>query len=72
MILPQGAVVAVVDGEKLVMFHNTGHATEVELKAMDAPEVEPGTPRAGITPAAPTPTTTPRPRTPSPAGSRRC
>lgn len=42
MILPQGAVVAVVDGEKLVMFHNTGHATEVELKAMDLPAVEPG------------------------------
>lgn len=47
MILPQGAVVAVVDGEKLVMFHNTGHATEVELKAMDLPAVEPGTASRG-------------------------
>ncbi len=42
MILPQGAVVAVVDGAKLVMFHNIGHETEVDLKAMDLPAVEPG------------------------------
>jgi protein required for attachment to host cells len=42
MILPQGAVVAVVDGAKLVMFHNIGHEAEVDLKAMDLPAVEPG------------------------------
>ena len=46
MILPQGAVVAVVDGEKLVMFHNTGHEG-VALTAMDLPAVEPGTASRG-------------------------
>ena len=46
MILPQGAVVAVVDGEKLVMFHNTGHEG-VTLTAMDLPAVEPGTASRG-------------------------
>jgi protein required for attachment to host cells len=38
MILPNGALVAVVDGEQLVMFRNTGHAdpvlTAIELPAM--------------------------------------
>lgn len=47
MILPQGAVVAVVDGEKLAMFSNTGQATAVELTAMDVPAVEPGTASRG-------------------------
>ncbi len=46
MILPQGAVVAVVDGEKLVMFRNTGHEG-VALTAMDAPAIEPGTASPG-------------------------
>ena len=36
MILPQGATVAVVDGEKLVLFKNTGHA-QPELSAMENP-----------------------------------
>lgn len=39
MILPTGAVVAVVDGEKLAMFHNTGHDS-VELSALATPSVE--------------------------------
>ncbi|MDQ0462513.1 protein required for attachment to host cells [Caulobacter ginsengisoli] len=38
MILPNGALVAVVDGEQLVLFRNTGHAepvlTAVEVPAM--------------------------------------
>lgn len=42
MILPKDAVVAVVDGEKLVMFKNTGdHAPE--LSALPPPEVIAGT-----------------------------
>jgi len=36
MILPNGAIVAVVDGEKLVLFKNTGHET-VKLSALEAP-----------------------------------
>ncbi len=39
MILPNGALVAVVDGEKLVMFKNTGHG-EPQLSAYEAPAVE--------------------------------
>ena len=46
MNLPTGATVAVVDGEKLVMFHNTGHET-VELSALDAPDITPGTASRG-------------------------
>ncbi len=38
MILPNGATVAVVDGEKLVLFKNTGH-TDVKLTAIDTPEI---------------------------------
>lgn len=39
MILPNGATVAVVDGEKLVLFKNTGH-TDVKLTAIDTPEIQ--------------------------------
>lgn len=39
MILPKGALVAVVDGEKLVMFKNTGDH-EPQLSALPAPTVE--------------------------------
>ena len=39
MILPTGATVAVVDGGKLVMFHNTGHEA-VELTALPTPALE--------------------------------
>ena len=39
MILPQGAIVAVVDGEKLVLFKNTG-IHEPQLSAMDSPSVD--------------------------------
>ena len=46
MILPQGAVVAVVDGEKLVMFHNTAHEG-VSLSALPIPDIEPGTASRG-------------------------
>lgn len=40
MIIPTGALVAVVDGEKLAMFRNTGHETIV-LSPAPAPKVEP-------------------------------
>jgi protein required for attachment to host cells len=41
MILPKGALVAVVDGEKLVLFKNTGdHAPE--LTALPTPDVDGG------------------------------
>jgi protein required for attachment to host cells len=39
MILPKGALVAVVDGEKLVMFKNTGDHVP-ELSAQPTPEVD--------------------------------
>ena len=39
MNLPNGAMVAVVDGEKLALFKNTGH-TEVALTAQPAPSIE--------------------------------
>ena len=39
MILPKGATVAVVDGEKLVMFKNTGEH-EPQLSALSAPAIE--------------------------------
>lgn len=39
MILPTGATVAVVDGGKLVMFHNTGHET-VKLSPLPTPDVD--------------------------------
>jgi len=41
MILPKGALVAVVDGEKLVMFKNTGDH-EPQLSAQPTPEVDAG------------------------------
>ena len=40
MIIPTGALVAVVDGERLAMFHNTGHETIV-LTPAPTPKVEP-------------------------------
>ena len=46
MILPTGATVAVVDGEKLVMFRNSGRDS-VELSALSSPEIEPGTASRG-------------------------
>ncbi|MDP3404689.1 MAG: host attachment protein [Brevundimonas sp.] len=39
MILPNGAMVAVVDGEKLALFKNTGH-TDIALTALSNPEIE--------------------------------
>ena len=39
MNLPNGAMVAVVDGEKLVLFKNTGH-NDVALTALSNPEIE--------------------------------
>jgi len=38
MILAAGALVAVVDGEKLALFHNTGHQS-VELTPQPTPEI---------------------------------
>ena len=39
MKLPNGAMVAVVDGEKLVLFKNTGH-DEIKLTALETPAME--------------------------------
>ena len=39
MNLPNGAMVAVVDGEKLVLFKNTGHS-DVSLTAQPVPAIE--------------------------------
>lgn len=41
MILPTGATVAVVDGGKLLMFHNTGHET-VKLSPLPTPALSSG------------------------------
>lgn len=38
MKLPNGALVAVVDGEKLALFQNTGHQ-DIQLKAKPTPEI---------------------------------
>lgn len=39
MILPKGAIVAVVDGENLMLFRNTGH-NEPQLTAMPTPSID--------------------------------
>lgn len=39
MNLPNGALVAVVDGEKLSLFRNTGHNLDIQLKPADAPKI---------------------------------
>ncbi|WP_297802067.1 host attachment protein [uncultured Brevundimonas sp.] len=40
MNLPSNALVAVVDGEKLALFRNSGSATDIQLTAVDAPPLE--------------------------------
>lgn len=40
MILPSNSLVAVVDGEVLRLYRNTGTATEVALSAVDTPKLE--------------------------------
>lgn len=40
MILPNGTTVAVVDGEKLRLFHNRGHEPHIELTALSAPDIK--------------------------------
>jgi protein required for attachment to host cells len=47
MILPQGAVVAVADGEKFVMFQNHGNEGEMALREMPAVSVESGSTSSG-------------------------
>ncbi len=39
MLLPHGAVVAVIDGEHLNLFKNSGNEQEMRLTAMDAPKL---------------------------------
>lgn len=40
MLLPHGAVVAVVDGEKLELYRNIGNEAAAELSRMDAPRLD--------------------------------
>ncbi len=40
MILPAGAIVAVVDGETLRLFRNTGHEPEIDLVPLPEPGLE--------------------------------
>ena len=40
MLLPHGAVVAVVDGEKLELYRNIGNEAAAELSRMDAPKLD--------------------------------
>ena len=42
MILPNGATVAVADGESLALFKNGGHGVDVSLSALAAPELASG------------------------------
>jgi len=46
MMIPNGATVAVVDGEKLALFKNTGHEG-ISLTALAIPPIEPGTASRG-------------------------
>ncbi len=39
MLLPHGAVVAVIDGEHLNLFKNSGNEQEMKLTAMDSPKL---------------------------------
>lgn len=47
MLLPHGAVVAVVDGARFELFRNDGNETEPALAAVAAPELEPHNKGAG-------------------------
>jgi protein required for attachment to host cells len=47
MMLPQGATVAVADGEKLVMFQNDGDERAMKLRSLPAPNVESGSTSSG-------------------------
>ncbi len=40
MILPNGTTVAVVDGEKLRLFHNKGHEPRIELTALSDHDIK--------------------------------
>lgn len=40
MTLPNGTTVAVVDGEKLRLFHNKGHEPRIDLTALADPDVK--------------------------------
>jgi protein required for attachment to host cells len=40
MLLPQGATVAVADGEKLILFRNTGHEGEPKLTALPKADID--------------------------------
>lgn len=47
MILPNGTIVAVADGQSLALYRNKGTETQLELVDMDEPKVEPGNPGSG-------------------------
>lgn len=47
MLLPKGAIVAVADGEKLLMFRNEGDEREMKLEALPAVAVESDTKGSG-------------------------
>jgi protein required for attachment to host cells len=47
MMLPNGATVAVADGETLSLFKNGGHESGVALSAMPAPELDGGNAGSG-------------------------
>lgn len=40
MLLPHGTVIALVDGKKFELFHNTGNEAQPELTAMDTPKLD--------------------------------
>ncbi len=40
MILPNGAIVAIADGEKLTLFRNSGHEDSPKLTALSEPHVD--------------------------------
>lgn len=47
MILPNGAVVAVIDGERMRLFRNNGHEPHIDLAPMPDPDLDGGNTGSG-------------------------
>lgn len=48
MLLPRGTMIALVDGEKFELYHNTRTETEPRLESLPVPELEPHNKGAGV------------------------
>ena len=47
MILPNGTLVAVLDGTSMRLFHNRGHEPHIQLVPLDAPDLDPANAGSG-------------------------